>query len=357
MIPFTDLQSQYQDARQDIDAAIARVIKENSFITGPLVEEVEESLIKYTGAEACASCGSGTTALQIALMACGVGPSDEVITVSHTFVSTPEAVVNCGATPVFCDIDEYYHMDLDQVEGLITPQTKAILWVDTYGQTPDIERLAELAKKHNLYTIADAAHSFGYSYKNKRVGTLADLTCVSFNPVKNLGAMGDAGCVLGRADLIERAKMFRNHGRNTRFDYEYIGINARIDNMQAVVVQAKLKHFDRWVTRKREIAKYYSNNLSNQFQVPLERSWGDHSFYVYVIETDKRDALQKHLYDKGIQTNIHYANPCHTTQAFSPWYRKLPETERRVDRILSIPLYFSLTDSQIDHIVDSLRNF
>ena len=153
---------------------------------------------RYTGAEACASCGSGTTALQIALKACNIGPGDEVITVAHTFVSTTESIVNVGATPVFCDIDDYYQMDIEQIENLITDKTKAILWVDLYGQSPDIDRIKQIASKHELYTIEDSAQSFGYVYKDKMLGTHADITCFSFNPVKNLGAIGDAGCVMGR---------------------------------------------------------------------------------------------------------------------------------------------------------------
>lgn len=356
MIPFTDLQSQYQQAKKDIDEAIEYILRTNSFITGPVVDEFEQTLIDYTGAEACASCGSGTTALQIALKACNIGPGDEVITVSHTFVSTPESIVNVGATPVFCDIDDYYHMDVDQIEYLITSKTKAILWVDLYGQTPDIDKIKQIATKYNLYTIQDAAQSFGYSYKGNRVGSLADITCVSFNPVKNLGAMGDAGCVLGRKDLVELARMYRDHGRKEKFNYEAVGYNARIDNLQAKIVQAKLPYLQGWLERKHNIASYFNKSLQEYYDVPKEHSWGKHTYYVYVLQTNNREHTMNVLKQEGIATSIHYPNPAHMTPAFNPWHKNLPRTEHASKNIFSVPCYFSLTDSQVDMIVEKLKS-
>ena len=356
MITFTDLQSQYQDAKQEIDAAIAHCLEKNSFITGPDVDEFEQTMIDYTGAEACASCGSGTTALQIALLACGIGPGDEVITVSHTFVSTPEAVVNCGADPVFVDIDDYYHMDVTKIKLAITPRTKAILFVDLYGQTPDIDRIVALAKTYNLYTIEDAAQSFGYSYKGRRVGSLVDITCVSFNPVKNLGAIGDAGCVLGSKYLVDRAKMYRDHGRKEKFNYEVVGMNCRIDNIQARVVRAKLPFLETWLERKRNIAAYYNRELADYYEVPKCHAWGSHTWYVYVLATDsRRDDVRQQLLDKDIQTNCHYPRPAHTTPAFAQWRRVLPKTEKQAKRIFSVPLYHSLTDAQVNDVVSALK--
>ena len=328
MITFTDLQAQYQECKTEIDEAIAHCLRTNSFITGPDVLEFEETIRNYTGAEACAACGSGTTALQIALKACGIGAGDEVITVSHTFVSTPEAIVNVGATPVFCDVDAYALMDINLIEGLITDKTRAILWVDLYGQTPDIDALVALAKKYNLYTIEDAAQSFGYQYKGKRVGSLADITCISFNPVKNLGAIGDAGCVTGRKDLVDLAKLYSNHGRDKKYVYEYLGYNARIDNIQAKVVQAKL---------------------------PFLQAWLDRKYDVYVLEAPDRDRIRDALLVNQIQTNIHYANPAHSTPAFAKWSAPLPVTEHKSNNIFSIPVYPSLTDTQVEYIVNKCK--
>ena len=355
MIPFTDLQSQYQECKTEIDAAIEHCLRTNSFITGKDTTLFEEDMIAYTGAEACAACGSGTTALQISLKACGIGPGDEVITVSHTFVSTPEAVCTVGATPVFCDIDEYGLIDIAQAESLITERTRAILWVDLYGQTPDIDALVALCKKYNLYSIADAAQSFGYQYKGRRVGSLADLTCISFNPVKNLGAIGDAGCVTGRKDLVDLARYYSNHGRDTKYVYEYLGYNARIDNIQARVVQAKLPYLQGWLDRKYEIAQYYSKELAGYYITPIEHDWGQHSYYVYVVEHVDRDRVRTALLEQGIQTNIHYANPAHNTPAFAPWHRSLPVTERKSATIFSIPVYPHLTDTQVEYIASKCK--
>ena len=356
MISFTDLQSQYQECKREIDAAIEHCLRNNSFITGKDTKIFEEEMVAYTGAEACAACGSGTTALQIALKACGIGPGDEVITVSHTFVSTPEAVCTVGATPVFCDVDPKTGLiDIEQAEGLMTTRTKAILWVDLYGQTPDVDRLVRLCHEWGIFAIADAAQSFGYTYNGRRVGSLADLTCISFNPVKNLGAIGDAGCVTGRKDLVDLARMYSNHGRNSKYDYEYLGYNARIDNVQARVVQAKLPYLQGWLDRKYEIAQYYTNELKSTYNTPTEHTWGQHSYYVYVLEHEERDLVRHLLERAGIQTNIHYANPAHRTAAFAPWTKSLPVTEKLSDTIFSIPVYPHLTDDQVEYIAKTVK--
>jgi dTDP-4-amino-4,6-dideoxygalactose transaminase len=223
-IPFVDLYPQYEELQSNIDNAIRGIIQKNDFITGPTVNKFEQAICKYTGAEDCAAMGSGTNALVCALKALGIDECDTVWTVGHTFVSTTEAIVNVGARPVFIDIDEYYHMDLEQIKDF-NPECPpaAILFVDLYGQTPDIDKLKKFAKKYKIKLIEDAAQSFGSEYKGKKVGSLVDLTCFSFNPVKNLGAMGDAGAVTGSKKLIDRVRMYRDHGRKTKFQYCAIG--------------------------------------------------------------------------------------------------------------------------------------
>jgi len=354
-IPFTDLRSQYQEAKPEIDSGIQQILDTNAFITGPVVDEFEQKILDYTGAEACASCGSGTTALQIALRACGIGPGDEVITPAHTFVATTEAICNMGAHPVFVDIDEYYHLDVAHAEERITSRTRAILFVDLYGQTPDIDKLKEIARKHNLYLIEDAAQSFGSDYLGTKVGALADITCVSFNPVKNLGAAGDAGCVLGRKDLVALARMYRDHGRQEKFVYEFVGYNARIDNMQAKIVQAKLPYLDKWLDRKGEICRYYSEELKNHYITPQETPWSKHTYYVYVLQTDDRDSVRTKLNELGISTNIHYPQPNNIQPAFKDYNCELPVTDSVCERIFSIPCYHSLSDNQIEYVINSLK--
>tara|TARA_B100000214_G_scaffold294598_1_gene224356 strand:- start:518 stop:1618 length:1101 start_codon:yes stop_codon:yes gene_type:complete len=356
-IPYVDLYPQYEEIRTDIDSAIADIINRSDFITGPTVEKFEKSICNYTGAEACASIGSGTNALTCALKALDIGQGHQVMTVGHTFVSTTESIVNVGATPVFVDIDEFYHLDISKMQ--LSDTLKAILFVDLYGQTPDIDKILEFAKKFNLSVIEDAAQSFGAKYKGKTVGSLVDLTCFSFNPVKNLGAMGDAGAVTGNKELIDKVKMYRDHGRRTKFEYDTVGYNARIDNLQAVIIQAKLGKIDEWTERKRKICQRYTENLKDIVVTPKEAPWSYHTYYAYVIETPKgtRDDLQKYLKEKGIQTNIHYKFPTHNTKAFKEYSTKLPRTEYVCDNILSLPCYFTLPEHHQNYIIKAIKEF
>ena len=357
-ILYTDLYSQYQEAKASIDSAIKEVIQTSSFITGPMVDEFENTIKNYCGSDACASIGSGTNALLCALKAAGIGKGDEVITVSHTFVSTPETIINAGATPIFVDIDDYYHIDINSIEHRITDNTKAILFVDLYGQTPNITSLKTIASHYNLILIEDAAQSFGSKYKEKRVGSLVDLTCFSFNPVKNLGAMGDAGAVTGSKKLIDKVKMYRDHGPKTKYTYETVGYNARIDNIQAKVIQAKLPYVDKWNKGRRQIAHTYTKELENIIQTPIENQDSYHIYYVYAIQIEHRDSLQQHLKEAGIQTNIHYRTPTHKTSAFSKYSNNfLRNTEYGCERLLSLPVYHSLTESNQQYIIDTIKNW
>ena len=355
-IPFVDLYPQYEELQSEIDLAIRDIIARSDFITGPTVEKLEKAICKYTGAEDCASIGSGTNALVCALKALGIQAGHQVMTVGHTFVSTTEAIVNVGATPVFVDIDEFYHLDVSKLQ--LTDTLKAILFVDLYGQTPDIDKIKDFAKKFNLSVIEDAAQSFGAEYKDKKVGNLVDLTCFSFNPVKNLGAMGDAGAVTGAKELIDKVKMYRDHGRKTKFEYDTVGYNARIDNLQAVIVKAKLKKIDEWLDKKREICRRYTKHLYGIVGCPLEAPWAKHSYYVYVIETPEgtRDQLQQFLRDKGIATNIHYKHPTHKTKAFNDG-TSLPRTEHVCKNILSLPCYHTLPEHHQDYVINAIKEF
>jgi dTDP-4-amino-4,6-dideoxygalactose transaminase len=357
MIPFTDLYSQYLESRADIDAAIAKTIATNSFITGPDVIGFENTIRDYLGAPAVASTGSGTTALQVALKACGIGPGMEVITTSHTFVSTVEAIVNVGAIPVMIDIDRYYQLDVDLIEEHINERTAAILSMDAYGQSPDIKRIRDIADKHGLKLISDSAHSFGSEMENTHMSQIADIACYSFNPVKNFGAMGDAGCVAGRVDLVERARMFRDHGRNTKFVFEDVGYNARIDNMQANILLAKLPHLKQWNARRQIIAHRYNKELKGIVKTPEESGYSSHVYYVYVIECDDRDGLAAYLKSKDIMTNIHYPIPCHLQPAFASYHRPLAKVEAACNRILSLPCYHSLAGHAQTHIIRSIKEW
>ena len=357
-IPFVDLYPQYEELQTEIDMAIKDIITRSDFITGPTVDKFERAICEYTGAEDCASIGSGTNALVCALKALGIGPGDRVMTVGHTFVSTTEAIVNVGAEPYFVDIDEFYHMDVREMEAFDN-SLKAILFVDLYGQTPDIDKINEFAKTFDVKVIEDAAQSFGSEYKGKKVGSLVDLTCFSFNPVKNLGAMGDAGAVTGAKELVDKVRMYRDHGRKTKFEYDTVGYNARIDNLQAVIVQAKLKKIDGWLDKKRQICRRYTEQLDDIVICPQEAPWSKHTYYVYVIQTPEgtRDELQQFLKEKGIATNIHYKFPTHKTKAFLDNGAELPNTEYACENILSLPCYHTLPEHHQDYIIKAIKEF
>lgn len=357
-IPFTNLHQQYLDCQSEIDQAIATTIKKSSFITGPDVTEFEKMFSDYVGAEDCASTSSCTTGLLCSMRALKIGIGDEVITTPHTFVATTEAIVSVGATPVFVDIDAHTHqIDLNLVEQAITSRTKAVLFVDIYGQCPDIDRLRSLCDKHNLYMVEDAAHSLGNTWHGRPVGNLSDITCFSFNPVKNLGAMGDAGCVTGSPEFMDRIRMYRDHGRIGRYDIVELGYNARIDNMQSNIVMAKLPKLQNWIERKRKICAYYDSMLKDFVTTIPVVPGNSHSYYVYVIQTDQRDNLKEHLNKKGVQTNIHYATTTNLQPAFSNWYSPCPVAEKTVKEIISLPSWYSLSDAQIDHVIDSVRSY
>jgi len=357
-IPFTNLHQQYVDCQQEIDLAIHRTISSSSFITGPDVTLFEKTMSDYVGSEDCAGTGSGTTALLCSLRAAGIGAGDEVITTPHTFVATTEAIVSVGATPKFADIDPDTHLiDLDQVERMIGPRTRAVLFVDIYGQCPDMDRLRAICDQHQLYMIEDAAHSLGTQWQGREIGSIADLTCFSFNPVKNLGAMGDAGCVTGSAELMDQVRKYRDHGRIGRYDIVEVGYNARIDNMQSNVVLAKLPRLVHWINRKRAICAYYNDRLKDVVKtIRLDPRVGQ-GHYVYVIQTDRRDQLKKFLEERDISTNIHYAVTTHTQPAFRSWYTPCPVAERTVHEILSLPCWYSMSSSEVDYVVDRVRGF
>lgn len=357
-IPFTRLYQQYLDCKTEIDQAIANVIQSSSFITGPDVTLFEKVMSQYVGAEDCASTGSGTMALLCSLRAAGIGPGDEVLTTPHTFVATTEAIVMVGADPVFVDIDPDTHLiDLDLLETKITTRSRAVLFVDIYGQCPDLDRLRTICTKHSLIMIEDAAHSLGTQWQGQQIGNIADLTCFSFNPVKNLGAMGDAGCVTGSHEMMERVRMYRDHGRIGRYDIVELGYNARIDNMQGNIVMAKLPKLAHWINRKREICSWYDQQLEGIVKTIKRVPGVDQGHYVYVIQTSRRDELKKYLEQRGIQTNIHYATTTHLQPAYKKWYVPCPVAERTVTEILSLPCYYNLIDEESKYIVDSVKEF
>ena len=361
-VPFVDLKVQYQSIKSEIDAAIARVIENTSFILGPEAESFENAFAEYVNARFCVGLNSGTAALHLALLACGIGTGDEVIIPANTFFATAEAVSLTGATPVFVDADPLaYTIDAGRIEGAITPRTRAIIPVHLYGQPADLDPIFEIARGRNLRVIEDAAQAHGAEYKGKRAGALGDIGCFSFYPGKNLGAYGEGGAVVTNDEqLAKRVRLLRDHGSEKKYRHEIVGYNFRLEGIQAAVLDVKLKHLDRWNELRRAHAARYSDLLKDSGLVlPAEMNYARHVYHVYVVQSEARDALQKSLADGGIQTGIHYPIPIHLQPAYASMGHQrgdFPEAERQSDRVLSLPMFAELSEEQLERVTAVIRS-
>ena len=359
LVPLLDLRAEYAPLRQDILRAVDGVLSSGRFYHGPEVAALEEEFAAYCGASHAAGCSSGTDALTLAIEACDIGPGDEVITVSHTFIATVAAIVHSGATPVFVDIDPLtYTMNVSQLPAAITPRTKAILPVHLYGHPVDMDPLAAIARRHGLAVIEDAAQAHGARYRGRTVGALGDVACFSFVFTKNLRAYGDAGMLVTKdAAIAERARRLLDHGRSGKYEHAVLGWNARLDELQAAILRLKLPLLDGWNDRRRDHAAFYNEVLRPAgVRTPSETPDAAHVYHQYVIEVDERDRVRRELADRGIETGVHYPIPCHLQEACSSLGYgpgDLPETERCAGRILSLPVFPELTENQRDHVVAS----
>jgi dTDP-4-amino-4,6-dideoxygalactose transaminase len=363
MVPFVDLQAQYRSIKTEIDEAIGRVLESASFILGREVEAFEEAFADYVGARFCVGVSNGTAAVQLAVTACGLGAGDEVIVPANTFFASAEAVSTASATPVFVDADPVsYNLDVSKIEAAITERTRAILPVHLYGQPADLDPVFELAKRHNLIVIEDAAQAHGARYTGRRVGALAHAGCFSFYPGKNLGAYGEGGAVVTNdAEVARRVRLLRDHGSERKYRHEIVGYNFRLEGIQGAVLNVKLKHLDRWNELRREHARHYGELLSgSRLTLPRETEHSEHVYHLYVVQTDERDALQKALSEAGVQTGIHYPVPIHLQPAYTFLGHKpgdFPEAERQAARVLSLPMFPELKAEQIMHVAETIRNF
>ncbi|MGQ9813577.1 MAG: DegT/DnrJ/EryC1/StrS family aminotransferase [Candidatus Roseilinea sp.] len=366
-IPLVDLKAQYQSIQADIDSAIRRVIETTAFINGPDVQSFEREFAEFCGAKHAIGVASGTAALQLAMLACGVGPGDEVITVSHTFCATAEAIAQLGARPVFVDIDPHtYTIDPSAAERAITSRTKAILPVHLYGLPADMDAIQSIARKHGLVVIEDAAQAHGASYKGRSVGAMGDAACFSFYPGKNLGAYGDAGAVTTNNEAIARAvSALRDHGRaigpdgkRSKYEHDRVGYGERLDTLQAAILRAKLPHLRAWTERRRVIAHRYRELLQGSaVGLPVEPPDTRHVYHLFVVRVSDRRAVQDRLAAKGIDTGIHYPIPLHMQKSFAYLgYREgdLPCTEAAAREILSLPIYPELTAQQQDYVAQAI---
>lgn len=360
-VPFVDLKAQYAGIKPEIDTAIQRVVDGAGFILGEEVSHFEQALAATAGAKDAVGVSSGTGALLLALLAVGVAPGDEVITTAHTFIATAEAVSRIGARPVFVDIDpRTYNIDPDKVESAITDRTKVILPVHLYGQPADLKPLQDIATRHGLVLIEDAAQAIAAEYDGKRCGGIGDLACFSFYPSKNLGAYGDAGAVTGNDEtLLAKVRKLRDHGRISKYEHDELGFGQRIDALQAAILGAKLPHLEAWTEARRAHARLYNELLSDTgVETPFESENVRHVYHLYVVRTSRRDHLLAQLKAKGIDAGIHYPIPVHR----QPVYRKLgygdvslPITEKAAAEILSLPMYPELRREQIEYVAQAVR--
>lgn len=353
MIPFVDLKAQYQSIKDELSAAALRVLESGHYALGPEVECFEREFAAHCRAESAVAVNSGTSALHLSLLAAGVGPGDEVITVPFTFVATVAAIVYTGAKPVFVDVEPHsLTMDASLLERAVSPLTKAIVPVHLYGQMADMDPILEIARARRLIVIEDAAQAHGADYKGLRAGSLGHLGCFSFYPSKNLGACGEGGMVVtSDSDYVRSLRMLRNWGQETKHRHELRGFNYRMDNLQAALLRVKLRHLEEWTSKRRSHAALYSRLLEGAKAIPVGvRPDRRHVYYVYCVRTAQRDLLRERLLERSVQTEIHYPVPVHLMDAWCGNAYRLgdfPVAERAAAEVLSLPLYPELEESAI----------
>lgn len=362
-VPFVSLETMHNEIESEIKRGIEEVIKKNIYISGTKKTQFENEFATYCDANYCVGCGNGLDALYLLLRAYGIGKGDEVIVPVNTFIATALAVSYAGATPVLVEPNiDTYTIDTRLIEEKITARTKAIIPVHLYGQAADMDTINEIAHKYNLIVIEDAAQAHGALYKGKRVGNLGHAAGFSFYPGKNLGAMGDGGAIVTNdAEIAHKVRMLSNYGSDEKYYHEYQGANSRLDEMQAAILIEKLKCLDRWNERRGEIAQKYMTEIKNpQIILPKRASERNHVWHVFVIRTEKRDALKEYLENKQIGTVIHYPIPIHLQKAYAELGHirgDFPVAEAIADSELSLPMFYGMSDEQVDYVIEEINRF
>jgi dTDP-4-amino-4,6-dideoxygalactose transaminase len=363
-IPLVDLTEQYNSIRREIDEATQRVIAGGQYILGPEVTALENEMAAFLGTEYAVGVASGTDALQLALLACGIKSGDEVITTPFTFIATAETIAKCGARPVFVDIDpKTYNIDPAQLKSKITEKTRAILPVHLYGQSADMAPIMELARRHHLKVVEDCAQALGSEYKGRKVGSLGDAGCLSFFPSKVLGAYGDGGMVVtSDPGIAEGVNVLRNHGCKQKYYHFISGFNSRLDSLQAAILRVKLRYLDQWIEQRRQKASLYAKYLGDieGIALPYAAPYSHHVFNYYtILLKSKRNELQEFLTTRGISNAIYYPLSLHLQEVYRPLGYKtgdFPESESAQEAVLSLPMYPELNEAQIEKIAQEIRN-
>jgi dTDP-4-amino-4,6-dideoxygalactose transaminase len=397
-VPFLDLKAQYRQIEHEVVPLVTEAMAKGAFIGGKHVIGFEKEFAEFCESEFCVGVGSGTDALRFALMAAGIGPGDEVITVPNTFIATTEAISQVGATPVFIDVlPDTFNMNPEKLREFLDQNcafndstnkpinqsssqrinestnqpinqstnrpVRALIPVHLYGQPADMDKIIEIARRHNLVVIEDACQAHGARYKDRVAGSMAAAGCFSFYPGKNLGAFGEAGAVVAQDEkMAGKMRMIRDHGQQKKYHHEIEGYNGRLDAIQAGVLRIKLKRLKDWNLTRRENATYYSESLKeiSGVQIPSEADFATSVYHLYVILVDDREGLQQFLTEKGISTGLHYPVPLHLQKAYAHFgYKKgdFPVAEQAADRLLSLPMFPELTNQQIDYVVESIKQY
>lgn len=363
-VPFVDLRAQYRAIRDEVRAAMDQVIEDAAFIGGKALHDFQDAFARYSGVRHGIGVSSGTSALHLALDACGVRPGDEVITVPSTFIATTEAITQAGGVIRFVDIEpEAFTLDPRRLDEAVGPKTKAVMPVHLFGQTADMDPIMATARARGLRVIEDAAQAHGATYNGRRAGGLGDIAGFSFYPGKNLGAYGDGGFVMTNdEEMARRVRLLLDHGRTTKYEHIAEGYNYRLDALQAAILTVKLRHLDSWNAARRRVAHAYDERLAGMdgLVLPVEQPGRGHIYHIYAVRSDRRDALRAHLEKKGIASGVHYPIPLH----MQPAYRHLgiakgsfPLSEALAETVLSLPMFPEMEERQVDAVCGAIGEF
>jgi dTDP-4-amino-4,6-dideoxygalactose transaminase len=371
-IQMVDLKGQYKKIQEEVDQAVLEVIRSAAFINGPAVKSFQANLEQYLGAKHVIPCANGTDALQIAFMALGLQPGDEVIVPAFTYVATAEVIALLRLKPIMVDVDpDTFNITADIIEAAVTPNTKAVVPVNLFGQSCDMEPIMEVAKKHNLYVVEDNAQAIGADYTfsdghTQKTGTIGHIGCTSFYPSKNLGAYGDGGAIYTNDDeLASMLRMMANHGQNKRYYHAHVGVNSRLDSIQAAILDIKLKHLDAYAEKRREAAAHYDKAFAgmDQLVVPVRQHNSTHVFHQYTLKVKdgKRDELQTYLKEKGLPSMIYYPVPLYEQEAYKGLSDRqvdfLPVTDQLCKEVISLAMHSELNQEQLEHITETVKSF
>ncbi len=361
-VDFSVLKRQYAKYQDEYETAALRVLRSGRYILGNELAKFEKDFANYHGVKHCAGVGNGLDALRLAISALGIGPDDEVIVQTNTYIATALAISETGATPVFVEADKFFGIDVDAIEKVITKKTKAIMVVHLYGQPCNMDFIMDIARSNDLHVIEDCAQAHGAKYKGKLVGTFGDAGCFSFYPTKPVGALGDSGAIITNSDeLDEKVKMLRNYGSRVKYLHEIIGINSRMDEIQAAVTGVALKHIEAGNDERRTIAEKYLKGIKNpKIKLPEIRQGVEHVYHIFAVLSEERDRLHNFLEENGVHTQIHYPVPCHLAGCYSRLgyeQGKLPVAEKFALQELSLPIYVSMPEDEIEYVVEVINRF